>query len=85
MDGAESIREPRLAIIGGTGLGTRLRECLNPAGVEQHEIETPFGLPSDPVTTGRLAELEVALLPRHGDSHQYNPTNVPYRANMFAL
>jgi len=85
MEGREPIPETRLAILGGTGLGIRLQERLDPASVELHEVETPFGSPSDLVTTGRLGELDVALLARHGAAHQFNPTQVPYRANIFAL
>ena len=75
----------RIAIIGGTGLGTRLLEELDPASVEHHAASTPFGPPSDRITTGRLGDVEVALLLRHGPGHRFNPTTVPYRANMFAL
>ncbi len=85
MKGQVPIQDTRLAILGGTGLGTRLKERLDPPSVEQHDVETPFGTPSDTITTGRLGELDVALLARHGNAHQFNPTRVPYRANIFAL
>ena len=75
----------RIAIIGGTGLGIRLQDELEPGTVEQHEPATPFGSPSAPIITGRLGDSEVALLLRHGPGHCFNPTQIPYRANLFAL
>ena len=75
----------RIAIIGGTGLGTRLLDELDSAPVEHHTCTTPFGEPSDRITTGRFGQTDVALLLRHGPGHRFNPTTVPYRANIFAL
>jgi 5'-methylthioadenosine phosphorylase len=48
-------------------------------------LETPFGPPSAPVVIGTLRGKRVAFLPRHGIGHTYNPSNVPYRANIYAL
>jgi 5'-methylthioadenosine phosphorylase len=53
--------------------------------VEEIEIDTPFGPPSAPITVGTLAGRRVAFLPRHGRGHILNPSEVPYRANIFAL
>ena len=72
---------PALAIIGGSGL-------YNIAGlsdVVEHAVETPFGRPSDPVVVGTLAGQRVAFLARHGRGHRVLPSEVNYRANIFAL
>ena len=75
----------RIAIIGGTGLGTRLLDELDQSTVQHDTTTTPFGAPSDRITTGRFGDVDVALLLRHGPGHRYNPSTVPYRANLFAL
>jgi 5'-methylthioadenosine phosphorylase len=72
----------RLGIIGGTGLGAAL------GGVAQgtaHELDTPFGKPAGPIVTAELDGIPVALLSRHGPGHVFNPSHVPYRANIHAL
>ena len=70
-----------IAIIGGSGLtkidGLRI--------IEELDIDTPFGKPSDKITIAEVAGRRVAFLPRHGKGHRINPTNVPYRANIWAL
>jgi len=71
-----------LAVIGGTGLGEALFGDVE--GTE-HSIDTPFGRPSGPIRVVSWHGLEVALLARHGDGHRLNPTQVPYRANIYAL
>ena len=48
-------------------------------------METPFGRPSGPITLTQVDGVPVALLSRHGEGHLLNPTQVPYRANIFAL
>jgi 5'-methylthioadenosine phosphorylase len=71
-----------LGIIGGTGLG----EALGVLGAgETRIVETPFGRPSGPITLTQLAGVPVALLSRHGEGHLLSPSQVPYRANVFAL
>lgn len=75
----------RIAIIGGTGLGTRLADELGPDTIQVHDCSTPFGNPSGPITTGRIGDADVALLHRHGPGHRFNPSEIPYLANMFAL
>jgi 5'-methylthioadenosine phosphorylase len=70
-----------LAIIGGSGL-------YNMAGLthtEERHIVTPFGPPSDPVVVGTLAGKQVAFLARHGKGHRFSPSEVNYRANIYAL
>ena len=54
-------------------------------GVETIEIETPFGKPSSAVTIGSLGNIKMAFIPRHGPEHSLLPTEVPYRANIYAL
>ena len=71
-----------VGVIGGTGLG----EALGSLGVgEQRSVETPFGRPSGPITLTELGGVPVALLSRHGEGHLLNPSQVPYRANIYAL
>jgi len=72
-----------VGIIGGTGLGEALVECLS--GAQPHDIETPFGRPSCEILVGTLGGKEVAFLNRHGTGHRLSPTDVPYAANIFAL
>ena len=70
-----------LAVIGGSGL-------YNMDGLEDTEersLDTPFGEPSAPVIIGTLAGMRVAFLARHGIGHRLNPTEVNYRANIYAL
>ncbi|MGH2523899.1 MAG: S-methyl-5'-thioadenosine phosphorylase [Anaerolineales bacterium] len=72
---------PTLGIIGGSGL-------YNIAGltdVEEQDLTTPFGKPSDPVVVGTLEGQRVAFLARHGRGHRFSPTEVNYRANIFVL
>ena len=71
----------RIAIIGGTGLG----EKLGLEAGETRDLDTPFGKPSAPLTVTRWEGVEIVLLQRHGIGHVYNPSAVPYRANIFAL
>jgi len=75
--------ELRIGLIGGTGLGEAF-------GVEagagaRHEMETPFGRPSDVIIETEWAGVKVLLLARHGPGHLINPTNLNSRANLFAL
>jgi len=77
-----SPQQPMLGIIGGTGMAEALGSLGS--GV-QHRVDTPFGPPSSPITVVEVAGAPVALLPRHGDGHRFPPSQVPYRANVFAL
>lgn len=71
-----------LGVIGGTGLYD-LPELTD---VKQQEVETPWGMPSAPIVTGTLGNgANVAFLARHGIGHRFNPSEVPYRANIAAL
>jgi len=71
----------KIAVIGGSGL-YRIRGLKH---IEEIEVSTPFGDPSDALITGRLAGVPVAFLPRHGRGHVHTPSEAPYRANIYAL
>lgn len=70
-----------IGIIGGTGLYNLDRLRIT----ERREVDTPFGAPSAPVVLGEFAGAPVAFLPRHGEHHQLLPSEIPYRANIWAL
>jgi len=70
-----------IGIIGGTGLYDP--QLLK--NVEEVNVETPYGAPSDAITVGDLAGRRVAFLPRHGKKHTIRPTDVNSRANIYAL
>ena len=70
-----------LAVIGGSGL----YDMAGLSDVTLQDMDTPFGRPSDSITVGTLHGRRVAFLPRHGRGHVLTPTEVPYRANIFAL
>lgn len=72
---------PKIGIIGGSGLDDP--QLLHEATVI--EVETPYGKPSSPITVGKIEGVEVAILARHGRKHTIMPTNVPFRANIWAL
>lgn len=76
---------PFIAIIGGSGVDEVLHDSMQPEDIERHDVETPFGAPSAPITTGTIGNVRVALLKRHGDGHVHPPGSVPYRANIWAL
>ena len=71
----------RIAFIGGSGL----YEIDGLVDKEEVEIQTPFGDPSDSIVLGTLSETMVAFLPRHGRGHRISPTEIPVRANIYAL
>jgi 5'-methylthioadenosine phosphorylase len=70
-----------IGVIGGSGL----YQMDGLSDVQEVRVETPFGVPSDAITVGRLGDVSLAFLPRHGRGHQLNPTEVPSRANIWAL
>lgn len=70
-----------IGVIGGSGI-------YDIDGLEDARwttVETPWGAPSDAILTGRLNDVSMAFLPRHGRGHVHSPTTVPYRANIDAL
>ena len=70
-----------LAIIGGSGL----YEMAGLSDTREHQIDTPFGETSAPIVVGTLEGQRVAFLARHGIGHHITPSEVPYRANVYAL
>ena len=73
--------EAKIAVIGGSGLYDM--DAL--AEREEIEIPTPFGPPSDAILVGTLGGTRIAFLPRHGRGHRFSPTEIPARANIYAL
>ena len=70
-----------IGIIGGSGL--YLLDGFE--DVKEVTVDTPFGATSDAIMVGRLGGRDLAFLPRHGRGHRLLPTEVPYRANIWAL
>ncbi len=75
------LSQARLGVLGGSGLYAM--EGLE--DVRELELNTPYGQPSDALRLGRIGDLEVVFLARHGRHHSYTPSEVPYRANLWAL
>ena len=76
-----SAQKPIIGVIGGSGLyGMPGLER-----VEELSIETPFGAPSDLLIRGWLGDTQLVFVPRHGRGHRLSPSDVPYRANIYAL
>jgi len=75
------IKESRLGIIGGSGFYAIDKiDCY-----EEIEINTPYGKPSDSIRLFKIGNLEIAFIARHGRTHKFNPTEIPYKANIWAL
>lgn len=72
---------PILGVIGGSGL----YEYPGLVNTSEYDVDTPFGKPSAPIMIGELEGRKVAFLTRHGIGHTFNPTEVNYRANIYAL
>ena len=70
-----------LAFIGGSGL----YDMSDLSNREEIEINTPFGKPSSTIMTGMLSDQKVAFLARHGKGHTISPSEINYRANIYAL
>jgi len=74
----------RIGVIGGSGL----YEMEGLTDIREETLDTPFGAPSAPYLIGRLEGhdgVELVFLPRHGRNHQFNPSEVNYRANIFGM
>ena len=71
----------RVGVIGGSGLYS----INSLESIREVQIETPFGSPSDALRIGTLNGVEVVFLARHGRQHHLLPSEVPYRANVWAL
>lgn len=75
------LAKARLGVLGGSGLYAM--EGLE--DVRELTVDTPYGPPSDSLRIGRIGDLEVVFLARHGRHHTFTPSEVPYRANLWAL
>ncbi|MDH6099580.1 S-methyl-5'-thioadenosine phosphorylase [Anabaenopsis sp. FSS-46] len=71
----------RIGIIGGSGL----YKMADLKDVEELEIKTPFGSPSDAIILGTLGTERVAFLARHGRNHTLTPSELPFRANIYGM
>jgi 5'-methylthioadenosine phosphorylase len=71
----------KLAVIGGSGL----YEIPGLQHARELNNDTPFGKTSAPIVTGEFEGTRIAFLARHGIGHHISPTEVPYRANIYAL
>ena len=70
-----------IGVIGGSGL----YQMAGLEAVRRVEVKTPFGKPSDKLVRGRIGAVELVFLPRHGIGHRWLPTEVNFRANIFAM
>lgn len=73
--------KPVLGIIGGSGL----YQMEGLEDIREFDLDTPFGKPSSPIVVGRLEGKPVAFLARHGRGHFISPSEINYRANIYAL
>jgi 5'-methylthioadenosine phosphorylase len=70
-----------VGVIGGSGL-YQMNALQN---AQEHVVQTPFGTPSDAIVTGTVHGVPVAFLARHGRGHRLIPSELPYRANIYAM
>ena len=75
------MEQVKIGIIGGSGL-YQMPELTD---IKEVEVDTPFGKPSDAFIIGTLEGERVAFLPRHGRGHKLTPTELPFRANIYAM
>ena len=73
--------EKLLGVIGGSGL----YQMKGLEVIEKVTVDTPFGSPSDSIIIGKLAGVKLAFLPRHGVGHVIPPSEINFRANIFAM
>lgn len=74
-------KDPKVGVIGGSGLYS-IEQIEN---VKEIEINTPFGKTSEKILQGTISGIDVFFLARHGKHHSFLPTEVPYKANIWAL
>ncbi len=79
--GARHLQQVTIGIIGGSGLYA----MPGLTAIYQEQVSTPFGEPSDPIVFGKLDGRQVAFLARHGKGHRLLPTELNFRANIYAL
>ncbi len=75
------MQQAKIGVIGGSGL----YQMEGMTEIEEVNVQTPFGNPSDAITVGNVEGVSMAFLPRHGRGHRLSPTEVPSRANIWAL
>lgn len=75
--------EKFIGLIGGTGLGEALTDHIS--NVETRQADTPFGKPSGDILLGSIGNNRIAFINRHGRGHKFNPSCLPYAANIYAL
>lgn len=73
--------EASVAVIGGSGL----YDMADLEDIQKIHVHTPYGNPSENIVIGTLSGRRVAFLPRHGRGHRIAPSQIPVRANIFAL
>jgi 5'-methylthioadenosine phosphorylase len=71
----------KIGVIGGSGL-YKMAEITDKTTVS---VDTPYGKPSADIVIGTLRGKRVAFIPRHGEGHTFTPSDVPYKANIYAL
>jgi 5'-methylthioadenosine phosphorylase len=81
MPPTRSSQKIRAAVIGGSGV----YQIDGMKVIREFYPTTPFGKPSDPITIGSYHGVTCAFLPRHGKGHRYLPSEIPQRANFYAL
>jgi len=81
LSGQSTMPEAKIGVIGGSGL----YEIAGMTNIEEVKPETPFGEPSDAIVIGELVGSKIAFLPRHGRGHHVSPSEIPSRANIYAL
>src|SRR4051812_49272991 len=72
----------KIGLIGGSGLGAAMAQQTDG---KRHELDTPFGQPSEAIIETEWSGVPILFLNRHGPGHLLNPSQVPFRANIFAL
>ncbi len=73
--------EAEIGVIGGSGL----YDMEGLKDVTSVRVDTPFGAPSDELILGTLEGRRLAFLPRHGRGHRFTPSEINYRANIYAM
>lgn len=73
--------QAKIGVIGGSGL----YQMEGMSNVQEVQVDTPFGAPSDSISVGNVEGVSVAFLPRHGRGHRISPSELPVRANIWAM
>ena len=76
-----AVNDAVLGVIGGSGVYQMQGATI----LAEHKIDTPYGTPSDAIIEAKIADRTVYFLPRHGKGHRLLPSEVNYRANIYAL